>query len=82
VTPLDYPDPVARRRKKRWSELSPRQRSAIVAAGTVQVGLHAAALVDLRRRLSDRVRGSKKMWTALSFVNFVGPLAYFVFGRA
>jgi hypothetical protein len=72
---------VARRKKKRWSELSRGQRSAIVAAGAVQLSLHAAALVDLRRRPRDQVRGSKPMWAALSFVNFVGPLAYFAFGR-
>ena len=47
----------------------------------MQVGLLIAALVDLRRRPADQLRGSKAMWTAVSFVNFAGPLAYFVFGR-
>jgi hypothetical protein len=32
-------------------------------------------------RPSDQLRGSKATWTAESFVNFVGPLAYFAFGR-
>jgi hypothetical protein len=27
------------------------------------------------------VRGSKLYWAAATFVNFVGPLAYFLFGR-
>jgi len=72
---------VARRRKKRWSELSQRQQAAIVAAGTVQVGLTVAALADVRRRSDDELRGSKAMWTAVAFVNFVGPLAYFAFAR-
>ena len=69
------------REKKRWSELSPGQRTAIVAAGTVQVGLQVAALVDLRRRPARKVKGAKRMWVALSFVNTLGPLAYFAFGR-
>ena len=70
-----------RQKKKTWSELSPAQRSLTLAAGAVQVGLLAAALVDIRRRPADQVRGSKPMWVALSFVNFIGPLAYFRFGR-
>ena len=69
------------REKKRWSELSQAQRTAIVAAGTVQVGLQVAALVDLRRRPARKVQGAKRMWVALSFVNTLGPLAYFAFGR-
>ncbi|MDO8188440.1 PLD nuclease N-terminal domain-containing protein [Conexibacter sp. JD483] len=67
--------------KRRWSELSGRQRGGLVAAGIVQLSLSAAALLDLRRRPAEQVRGSKKLWTAASFVNFVGPLAYFTFGR-
>lgn len=43
--------------------------------------LLGAALLDLRRRPAARVRGSKKWWAAASLVNFVGPLAYFAFGR-
>jgi phospholipase D-like protein len=67
--------------EKRWSELSTEQRAAVVGAALVQVGLLGAALRDLRRRRSAQVNGSRAMWAALSFVNFVGPLAYFAFGR-
>ena len=52
-----------------------------MVAGVLQVLLAAAALLDLRRRPSDQVRGSKKLWAAATSVNFVGPLAYFSFGR-
>jgi hypothetical protein len=72
---------MARRSKPRWSDLSAEQRAAVAAAAAVQMGLLAAALTDLRRRPSDQVNGSKAMWAAVSFVNFVGPLAYFAFGR-
>jgi Phospholipase_D-nuclease N-terminal len=67
--------------RERWNELPRRQKSGIVAAGMLQIGLQAAALVDLARRPARRVRGQKRFWAALSFVNFVGPVAYFVRGR-
>jgi Phospholipase_D-nuclease N-terminal len=68
-------------RRKQWSDLSPWQQRSVIAAGVVQVLLAAAALLDLRRRPAEEVRGSKKLWAAATMVNFVGPLAYFLFGR-
>jgi len=69
------------RRTQRWSELSPRRRRAIVVLGVAQVSLQVCALVDLRRRPAGEVRGSKRLWAAASFVNWIGPLAYFAAGR-
>ena len=69
------------RRTQRWSELSPRRRRAIVVLGVAQVSLQVCALVDLRRRPAAAVRGSKRLWAAASFVNWIGPLAYFAVGR-
>jgi len=43
-------------RRKRWSEFSGRQRTAIVIAGVVQASLSAATLLDLRRRPSTQIR--------------------------
>lgn len=68
-------------KKKRWRDLSPTQRAAVLLGGTVQVALMVAALLDLHRRSADEINGSKRMWTAAAFVNFVGPIAYFTFGR-
>ncbi len=68
-------------RRKQWSDLSSRQRGSIVAGGVIQILLAVAALVDLRRRPTEQVRGSKKVWAAATLVNFVGPLAYLLFGR-
>jgi hypothetical protein len=28
-----------------------------------------------------RSNGPRRLWVAVSFVNFVGPIAYFAFGR-
>jgi len=69
------------RRKKRWSDLSPTQRRAIIAAGVAQNSLLVAALVDLRRRPAKTVRGDKQLWAAFSFVGWIGPISYFAYGR-
>jgi hypothetical protein len=66
---------------RRWSELSTGQRRGIVLSGAVQVTLLIAALVDIRRRPEEEIRGSKRLWPAAAFVNFVGPVSYFLFGR-
>jgi bacteriorhodopsin len=75
-----YPEGVMYTKKK-WSELSGRSRSLIVAVGVVEVILLAATLIDIKRRPADQIKGSKRMWTALAFINIVGPISYFTFGR-
>ncbi len=67
--------------KQRWNDLSTRQQSGIGAAGILELVLLVAALRDLRRRPAEEINGSKRMWFAISFVNIIGPLAYFGFGR-
>ncbi len=67
--------------RRSWKDLSSGQRTALKIAAVVQYVLLGAALVDLKFRSPDRVRGSKKLWAAVSMVNFVGPIAYFVWGR-
>ena len=67
--------------KKRWRDLTDLQKGAIVLSSGVQVALLVAALVDLYRRPQEEIRGSKRAWTVVSFVNFIGPISYFLFGR-
>ena len=67
--------------KKKWSELSDRNRRLITVLGVIEGVLLVATLVDIRRRPADQIKGSKRMWTAIAFVNIIGPIAYFVFGR-
>lgn len=67
--------------KKKWGALPPEQRVGIVAMGAFQLTLIATALTDLWRRPASQIRGSKKMWTPVVFINFIGPLAYLLFGR-
>ena len=66
---------------RRWSDLSPVQRAAVLAVGTLQFTLQAFALRDLKRRPAGQVRGPKPAWVAAPFINFLGPLAYLRWGR-
>lgn len=66
---------------KRWGDLSSTQRKAVVLSGVVQLGLLAAALADIYRRPAQEIRGDKRLWAVVAFVNFVGPVLYFLFGR-
>jgi len=68
-------------KRRRWSDLSARKRTLVSIASAVQFALLVAALYDLRRRPPELVNGSKRFWRAAAFVNFVGPVAYFVVGR-
>lgn len=67
--------------RRRWSELSPGQRAGIAGAAAVQLTLLGAALADLRHREPDELTAPVWVWRLVAFVNFVGPLAYFAFGR-
>lgn len=67
--------------RRKWSELSNRQRWLVIGGGAVQVTLQAVALHDLRRRPVDDVRGPKGLWALATFINFFGPIAYLVLGR-
>lgn len=66
---------------KRWSKLTGTQRAMIAVSGAMQVALAAAAWWDLSRRPAYAVHGSKTAWALAITVNYIGPLAYFRFGR-
>ena len=67
--------------KRRWADLSAGQKIAVAVAATLQAGLLVAALWDLAHRGSDEVRGDRRVWAGLVFINWIGPLAYFTVGR-
>jgi hypothetical protein len=69
------------RQVKRWSDLTTRQQAAIQIAAAIQVSLLVAAIWDMWRRPVEEINGDRRLWTLASFINFVGPLAYFAFGR-
>jgi hypothetical protein len=68
-------------RTKKWSELNETQKTVVLTLISTQIALLLTALIDLRRRPATEINGSKRLWTALAFVNFIGPIAYFVWGR-
>ena len=71
----------AGRQKKTWKEMSPSGRAGIIITAIVQMSLLVAAQRDISRRPAELVNGPKAAWRAASFINFIGPMGYFVFGR-
>lgn len=67
--------------RKKWSDLTPGQRAGVIVGGAVQLALMVLAQRDLSHRTAGQVRGPKWLWRGAVLVNFVGPIAYFVFGR-
>ncbi|BCW74557.1 hypothetical protein NicSoilB11_41230 (plasmid) [Arthrobacter sp. NicSoilB11] len=70
-----------RRNKKTWKEMSPSGRAGIILTAIMQVSLLVAAQRDISRRPAELINGPKAVWRAASFINFIGPMGYFVFGR-
>jgi Phospholipase_D-nuclease N-terminal len=66
---------------QRWAELSDRQRALLLGAALAELSLKIAALIDIKRRPAERIRGPKALWRAAMVVNLLGPLSYFAFGR-
>jgi hypothetical protein len=67
--------------RKKWSELSPAAKRAIVIGGVMEAVVTSIALRDLIRRPAREVRGPKVLWVLGFFVQPFGPLLYFRFGR-
>jgi len=62
-----------------WSELV-RWLPYLIPIVLIQTGLMVVALIDLIRR--ERTKGPKWVWLlVILFVNWIGPIVYFIFGR-
>jgi hypothetical protein len=61
--------------------LSPRKRVGIWALLGVELVMNALTQRDLTRRRAAEVRGPKLFWRLIAMLNFIGPAAYFAFGR-
>ena len=68
------------RTRKPWKDLAAWQKIAVTILGTMQFILLGTALWDLRQRSPDEINGSKEVWTVVSFLSFIGPVSYFLFG--
>lgn len=67
--------------RRRWTDLTPQQQTGVLVVGSVQLSLAATAWVDLARRPAAEVNGSKLRWALVIAINFLGPAAYFRWGR-
>jgi hypothetical protein len=66
-----------------WNNLSRRTRRLLIAAAGAEGVLKVAALIDMKRRPADQIRGSKWVWGPAMVINSAGviPIAYFTLGR-
>ena len=70
--------------RKQWSDLSEGTRRWLIIAAVAEGILKVAALIDLKRRPANQIRGPKWIWAAVvTVVSSAGvvPISYFVFGR-
>jgi hypothetical protein len=65
----------------RFKRMTPFFKILTLCLGAIQLGLLIAALIDLEKRPSKQIKGNKLWWRLGAFVNYLGPLAYFFFGR-
>lgn len=69
------------RKRKSWRDMSRRQRIGMALTGAIQMSLLVAAQRSISKTPDAQIRGKKVWWRAASFINFFGPLSYFLFGR-
>lgn len=67
--------------KKTWKEMPPSAKAGTILVGIVQISLLVAAQRDISKRPAALINGPKAAWRAASFINFIGPMGYFIFGR-
>ena len=70
--------------RRRWSDLSEGTRRMIIVTAAAESILKGAALLDIKRRPANQIRGPKWLWVpVVILVNSAGivPISYFVFGR-
>ncbi len=72
------------RPRRRWSDLSEGKRRLLVVAGATEGILKLAALIDIKQRPAEQIRGPRWLWAAsIAVVGSAGvlPISYFAFGR-
>ena len=67
--------------KKKWADLPPTGKAAILAGAAVQAVLTTLAIRDLQSRPASAIRGSKRLWRLALLIQPVGPVGYLMVGR-
>ncbi|MEV7605047.1 PLDc N-terminal domain-containing protein [Paenarthrobacter sp. NPDC089322] len=68
-------------RRKSWRDMSRGQRFMLMGSGALNMALLGAAQRSIAKTPDSQIRGKKALWRAAAFINFFGPLSYFIFGR-
>ena len=68
-------------RRKSWRDMSKGQRIMLIVSRAINMALLGAAQRSIGKTPDSRIRGKKAVWRAVSFINFFGPVSYFLFGR-
>ncbi|WP_238324999.1 PLDc N-terminal domain-containing protein [Paenarthrobacter nicotinovorans] len=61
--------------------MSKGQRISLVVSGALNLALLVLAQRSIAKTPDSMIRGKKVLWRAVSFVNFFGPVSYFLFGK-
>ena len=67
--------------RKSWRDMSKGQRVMLMGSGALNMALLGAAQRSIAKTPDSQIRGNKVLWRLASFINFFGPLSYFLFGR-
>lgn len=67
--------------KPSWSELGVGKKATIMLTGSLQAFLAIAAWRNLAKQPAKQVNGRKSIWAAVIAINWVGPIAYFIWGH-
>lgn len=65
----------------RWQQTPTWRKGLTIGSTVLHMVLLTAAMLDLRRRTPEQLNGNKKLWSAIVFIQLVGPISYFLFGR-
>ena len=62
-------------------DIAPGGRAALGILGLIQAAYAFLAFWDLSHRPAKQVHGPKLVWSAVIFINWIGPTAYFYVHR-
>lgn len=68
-------------RSRRWDELAPASKVAVMLLASVHLSLAVSTWADLATRPGGQLRDPERTWALVIAVPFVGPVLYFVGNR-
>ena len=68
--------------KKKWSDSLRFRKSAPCVYGCAAGYIADGSTMGYPQSTEEEIRGNKWVWRAVVFINFIGPIAYFIVGRS